>query len=187
VLSATLHHGEAAPVLPVATVMHRLKLIAIIIGSCLLLMGGYLLWNEHAHAMRIARPFTVGDASRPQHVLIATQGSAFKDALVVGIVAALQSRPIYVQVIDVSALRDVHDDDWKAIIIAHTWEFGRGQADARAFVNRVPDKRKLIVVTTSGGGREKLPGIDAISAASIMDDTPARVAEIIGRLDDILQ
>jgi hypothetical protein len=167
--------------------MHRFKLIVIIMGSCLLLAGGYLLWNEHAHAMRVARPFAGGDTSRPQQVLIATQGSAFKDALVAGIVAALQSRPIYIRVIDVSALRDVHDNDWKAIIIVHTWEFGRAQGDARVFVDRVPDKRKLIVVTTSGGGREKLPGIDAISAASVMDDTPARVTEIIDRLDAILQ
>ncbi len=167
--------------------MHRLKLIAIIIGSCLLLAGAYLLWDQHAHAMRVARPLVVGEASRPQHVLIATQGSAFKDALVAGVLAALQSRPVYVRVVNVSALREVHENDWNAIIIAHTWEFGRAQADARAFVERAPDKNKLIVVTTSGGGREKLPGVDAISAASVMDDTPARVAEITGRLDAILR
>lgn len=161
--------------------------MAVIIGSCLLLAGGYLLWDEHAHAMRAVRSFDVGDASRPQHVLIATQGSAFKDALVAGVLVALQSRPVYVRVIDVSGLRAVHENDWNAIIIAHTWEFGRAQADARAFVDRVPDKNKLIVVTTSGGGREKLPGIDAISAASVMDDTPARVAEVTGRLDAVLQ
>lgn len=166
--------------------MHRLKLIAIIIGCCLLLTGGYLLWNEHAHAMRIAGSFDVGDASRPQHVLIATQGSAFKDAVVAGVVAALQSRPINVHVIDVSALREVRAEDWNAIIILHTWEFGRAQKDASSFADRLRDKGKLIVVTTSGSGREKLPGIDAISAASVMDDTPARVAEITARLDALL-
>jgi hypothetical protein len=54
-------------------------------------------------------------------------------------------------------------------------------------VDRLPDKKRLIVVTTSGGGREKMPGIDAISAASVMDDVPARVAEVTARLDTILQ
>lgn len=167
--------------------MHRIKIVAIILGSCLLLAGGYLLWDEHAHAMRVAGSFEVGDASQPQHVLIATQGSAFKDALVAGLLASLKSRAVYIRVIDVSALRNVHENEWKAIIITHTWEFGRAQPDARAFVDRVPDKNKLIVVTTSGGGREKMPGIDAISAASVMDDVPARVAEVSARLDAILK
>jgi hypothetical protein len=89
--------------------MHRIKLIAIIIGSCLLLAGVYLLWDEHAHAMRVARSFAVGDVSAAQHVLIATQGSAYKDALVAGLLASLKPRPVYVQVIDVSALHDVHE------------------------------------------------------------------------------
>ena len=166
--------------------MHRVKLI-VIIGLGVLLAGGYVLWNERAHAMRVAKPSAVGEQSQPQHMLIATQGSAYKDALVAGIVAALQSRPIYIRVIDVSALRDIQEKEWNAIIIVHTWEFGHAQADAKRFVDRVSNKRKLIVVTTSGSGREKLPGVDAISAASVMDNTPARVTEIVERTNAILQ
>ena len=88
--------------------------------------------------------------------------------------------------IDVSALRDIQENEWNATLI-HTWEFGHAQADAKRFVDRVSNKRKLIVVTTSGSGREKLPGVDAISAASVMDNTPARVTEIVERTNAILQ
>ena len=166
--------------------MHTIKVIAIVIASCLLLGGVFLLWDKHAHSMGVAKSFYVGDASLPQHVLIATQDSPFKDALVDGVIGYLRPRAIYVEVIDVSALPSVHENDWTAIIVTHTWELGKPQTDAKLFVDRIRDKKKLIVVTTSGGGREKIPGVDVISTASVMDNVPARVAEVTARLNALL-
>jgi glycine cleavage system pyridoxal-binding protein P len=166
--------------------MHYLKITGIVIASCVLVAAAFLLWDEHTHAMRFAQGFQVGDESQPQHVLIATQGSPFKDALVAAVVEHLKSRAIYVKVIDVSALPTVHENDWTAVVLIHTWELGRAQADARTFSDHMRNKKKLIVVTTSGGGREKMPGIDAISAASVMNDVPARAAEVTAGLDALL-
>jgi glycine cleavage system pyridoxal-binding protein P len=166
--------------------MHYLKITGIVIGAFLLVAAAFLLWDEHTHAMRVAPGFQVGDQSQPQHVLIATQGSPFKDALVAAVVEHLKSRVIHLRVIDVSELPAVHENDWTAVVIIHTWELGRAQADARTFSDHMTNKKKLIVVTTSGGGREKMPGIDAISAASVMNDVPARAAEVAARLDALL-
>jgi hypothetical protein len=49
--------------------------------------------------------------------LIATQGSAFKDSIVGAVVAHLKSLAVYVKVVDVSALPQVREADWDAIVV----------------------------------------------------------------------
>jgi hypothetical protein len=120
-------------------------------------------------------------------VLIATQGSAFKDTLVARIVADLKPQAVYVRLIDVSALPTVHEKEWTAIVMLHTWEFGKPPSNAQAFVDGMRDRRKLIVVTTSGSGREKIGGVDAISSASVVRDVPTLLAEINPRLHALLK
>jgi len=93
----------------------------------------------------------------------------------------------YLKVVDVSELPRIYENEWTAIVVLHTWEYGKPQADAAAFVARVGDKRKLIVVTTSGGGKQKMPGTDAISTASERRDVPTRVAEAMRTMDAILK
>jgi len=136
--------------------------------------------------MGVAQSFAVGDTSVPQHILIATQGSPFKDALVAGIIDYLRPRGVYVKVIDVTALVGIQPRDWTGIIVVNTWEFHKPQADAKAFIDHVQDKTKLIVVMTSGSGQAKIPGVDVISAASVVTDVPARLAQIRPRLDAVL-
>jgi hypothetical protein len=57
------------------------------------------------------------------------------------------------------------------------------QPDAKAFIERASDPKKVLVVTTSGSGKERLAGVDAISAASVMEDVPTRLGLIESRLD----
>jgi hypothetical protein len=136
--------------------------------------------------MGVAHSFRAGVPSAAQRVLIASQGSLFKDALVAGIIDHLRSRPVYINVIDVSGLPEVKPSEWNAIILIHTWEYSKPQADARAFIDRLSDRTKIIVVTTSGSGTARMPGVDAISAASVMDEPPMPLATVARRLDAIL-
>jgi hypothetical protein len=164
------------------------KIIILALASCFLLLAVPLsITYRQRHSMSVAPSFTVGDVSIPQHILIATQGSAFKDALVNGIVTYLKPRGAYVDVIDVSALASIRENDWMAIVVIHTWEFGEPQHDAWAFINRLQDKSKLIDVTTSGSGRQMIHGIDVISAASVMRDEPTHLAAVTAKLDALLQ
>ena len=139
------------------------------------------------HSMFVAGSFEAGSSALEPRVLIATQGSSFKNALVDGLLAELKPRTGYLKVIDVANLSKIQEKEWAAIVVLHTWEYGKPQADAAAFVGRASEKRKLIVVTTSGGGAEKMPGIDAISAASAMRQVPAGVAEVTGRIESLLK
>ena len=160
-----------------ALLITAMILIALVAGA-----GYYLVHN----AMAVARPFEVNDPKSSARVLVATQGSAFKDAVVAGVIERLKNRGAYVKVIDVSSLADMREDDWSAIVIVHTWQMGRPPPPVKSFVDGVRERRKLVALTTSGGGDFKLPGVDAISSASRMADVPPRVTDIVSRVDAIL-
>jgi hypothetical protein len=119
-------------------------------------------------------------------VLVATQGSEFKDAVVGGVVEHLKARAVYVKVFDVSLLPAVNEDEWSAIVLIHTWEMRKPPAAVKTFVGSTRNSGKLVVLTTSGAGSFKMVGIDAISSASVVADAPSRAADIAVRVDDIL-
>jgi hypothetical protein len=147
---------------------------------------GFLAWYRIHFAMNPVEGFTVNKPSSEQRLLIATQGSAFKDAVVAGIVEHLRQRPIFIRVIDVSALSDVNDREWDVIVVLHTIEYGKAPVPAQAFVNRAGDAGTVVVLSTSGAGDFKIEGIDAISSASRTTDVSARVDELLGRIETVL-
>jgi hypothetical protein len=123
--------------------------VAVAVAAFLAFTVGYLVH----HSMRPAREIEVNSRNTAHaKVLIATQGSDFKDSVVAGVVAHLKHRPVYVKVVDVSALAHVQETDWDAIVVIHTWEMGKPQADAQKFISRAQDPRKVFVLSTSGKG-----------------------------------
>jgi hypothetical protein len=153
-------------------------LVAVTLG-----FGG---WYQFHYSMGTAREFEVNSPTIQPRVLLATQGSDFKDSIVRGVIAHLKQRPAYIRVIDVGALRTVSESDWDAILVIHTWEMRQPQTDVKEFIDRVKSAHKVVLMSTSGAGTFKMEGVDEISTASIMTDVPARVAEIDSRLDGIL-
>jgi hypothetical protein len=151
--------------------------VLLLLGSASL--GAYYLRGDAGRVHTYER----GLPTLPQHVLIATQGSTFKDRLVTALAARLELRPAYVKVIDVEGLRGVNAADWQAIVIVHNWAFGSAPRAVSAFVARLPDTGKVIDVTTSSSGHEKLPGVDVISSASVLDDVPELVTQISSKID----
>ncbi|HET9473956.1 MAG TPA: hypothetical protein VFO82_08685 [Steroidobacteraceae bacterium] len=143
-------------------------------------------WYQFRYSMSVARTFEVNDARSSQRVLIATQGSKFKDALVAEVVGYLRARNAYAKVVDISALTTVNEGDWNAIVIVHTWEMRKPPADVKTFVDRVSHPGRLVVLTTSGAGDFRMEGVDAISSASVIADVPARAADIAAKLDVLL-
>lgn len=163
--------------------MKKHVLLTIVVSVVLLLvsaaLGAYLLRSDAGPVQSLER----GQPSLPVHVLIAAQRSTFKDGLVTALVARLEQRPAYVNVIDVAGLRDIDAADWQAIVIVHDWQFGSAPRVVSNFVARLPDPGKIIDVTTSGNGHAKLPGVDVISSASVVDDVPELVAQISSKID----
>jgi hypothetical protein len=141
-------------------------------------------------SMDPAKPFEVNRPEAKEHVLIATQGSAFKDAVVHGVVSQLERRSAYVKVIDIASLKDVREGDWNAIVVLHTWEMDKPPAAAKTFIDRVQARDRLVVLTTSGDGDKHIEGVDAITSASRkapeMAKAPSYADEIARRVEKIL-
>jgi hypothetical protein len=154
-------------------------------GVAAIVLGGAG-WYLKRHTMAVVSPFEVAGAATAPAVLIATQGSEFKNAVTAELVEALRRSSARVNVIDVSALERTRADDWDAIVLIHTWEMGKAPAAVTAFMQRTPKRKNLVVLTTSGEGTFKLADVDAISAASQMADTSARATEIMRKLEPIL-
>ena len=144
------------------------------------------IWYRYQYSMEVAQSFEVAGAPAGPRVLVATQGSDFKDALAAGVIDHLKRRSAFVKVIDTTELGSVQEADWNAMVVMHTWEMGKAPIEVKAFVDRMTQRDKLVVLTTSGAGDFKLEGVDAISAASRVDDVATRVGELASRIDAIL-
>jgi predicted small integral membrane protein len=164
----------------------RRRGILVSIAVIAVVLIGLLAWYRIHFAMSPVEGFTVNETSSEQRVLIATQGSEFKDAIVTGIVERLRQRGLLIRVIDATALPDVNTSEWDAVVVLHTIEYGEAPGPVQAFVTRVGDPGKVVVLSTSGAGDFKIKGIDAISSASRMTDVPARVDELLGRIETVL-
>lgn len=55
-----------------------------------------------------------------------------------------------------------------------------------AFAERVSDKRKLVVLTTSAHGSEKLPAVDAVPSASEFTQAPSDANSRLARTEAVL-
>lgn len=158
-------------------------LIAALILAALVVSAG---WYLASNSMDVARAFEVNDPSAVPRVLVATQGSAFKDAVVAGVTERLKVRGTYVKVVDVSSLPEMGQGEWGAIVIIHTWEMGKPPPVVQEFVGRARAPGNLVILTTSGRGDFGIDGVDVISSASRMEDVSLRVTDVLKRIDAIL-
>jgi hypothetical protein len=160
--------------------------IILIVASVLMLAVVALAAYRGRYAMRTAQAFEVPAGTSAPRVLIATQGSAFKDALVQKLVEHLRSAGAGVSVVDVARLSGASPSEWAAVVVIHTWEMNRPPAPVEAFLRRAGGSPNIVVLTTSGSGDARIAGVDVISAASRMDDVADRAATLAARIDAVL-
>lgn len=163
--------------------LKKIFIVFIILGALSII---FLTWYSVQHSMEEALPMEINDEGLSQRVLIATQGSKFKNAVVEEVIARLKLLPIYINVVDVGQLTNVNEKDWSAIVILHTWEYSKPPEGVRLFVERASFKNKIIVLSTSGSGKEKMEGIDGITSASVMEETSDKAGQIVARVKSIL-
>lgn len=165
-----------------------LKITLIVIGSIFVLMliafGVYLLLNIQG----VIESFEVNSPELEQKVLIASQGSDFKNTLVENLTQYLREKPVYIKVIDVTDLPDVNEDEWDGVVLIHTTERWKLQPDVKAYLKRAKDLSKVVLLTTSGSGKweTKDYDIDVITSASKKNELSSLTAKILARLDLIL-
>ncbi|WP_291871022.1 hypothetical protein [Maribacter sp.] len=147
----------------------------------------FLLWYQNRYSMDVAVPYAINEANFENKLLIATQGSDFKDEVTSRIVSHFKSDSIYIQVIDVEELHGINPKDFDALVIIHTWENWKPPVSVKSFINRTKiDKDKIVVLTTSGEGSYKMDDVDAIVGESILDEAPVVTVKIIERLNSLL-
>ncbi len=169
--------------------MKVIKISLITIGAVVLLFiivsGVYLLINIQGEV----ESFEVNSPEMAQKVLIASQGSDFKNALVESIAVYMAKKPVYIKVLDVTALDDVNEGEWNAVVLIHTTEGRRLQRNVKEYLDRAEDLNKIILLTTSGSGKWKTEDydIDVITSASKKEKLPLLISEILTRLGLILK
>lgn len=133
-----------------------------------------------------ASGFEIGETSAPQHLLIAYQGSKYKNTVVEHVTEHFSTSDIYVKGVDISYLDKVDPARWTAIFICHTWEAWRAPKEITTFVGQHPGIDNAVFLCTSGSGEETAPGTDAISGASRLTDAEGDAQSVIVRLEQLI-
>lgn len=163
------------------------KKIAVFLIILIISLFGFLMWYKYAYSMEIAEPFEVNSPLMEQKLLIATQGSDYKDKVVDGLVEKLRDSSIYIKVIDVSSLPNIEEDDFTAIVVIHNWELQKPPKVVEQFLKQSKNIEKIVVLATSGGSDTSMEGIDGISGESIVSEIPEKVNQLMSKLEPLLK
>lgn len=130
----------------------------------------------------------VNPSNLDQKVLIVKQGSPFKDLVTTEILLHYKSSPIVVEVIDIGALENTIGADFDAIVLMHRWEASGPPETVQSFIDQNSKlKNKIVVLSTSWNGLEKMKNVDAITGASLVENESIITAKIIKSLDRVLK
>jgi menaquinone-dependent protoporphyrinogen IX oxidase len=163
--------------------MVLIGIVALIVFIFIALSAYKILYSQ-----KVAESFEVNRPDLKDKVLIATQGSDFKNAIVAGIVENLKQKSLYIKVVDVSALPEIKSEEWKVIVLINTCEMSKLQPDVQQYLTRAKKLDNTLLLTTSGSGDWKPANspIDTLTTASKKQNVNALVAQILGKLDVIL-
>jgi len=169
--------------------MAILKKILIGIGALIVLFvvvfGIYLL----IHVQDVAEPLEVGSPDMNKKVLIATQGSKYKNLMVDTLIARLKAEDIYISVIDISNLSEINQEDWDAEIIIHTTEGWKVPEPVKEFLDRIEKPDVVMLLITSGNGEWKPEDckVDILTSASKVADISEKANSIEEKVNSLFE
>lgn len=163
--------------------MRKLGLIAIGLS---LLFFVVLIWYWVTFSMDKARPFEIGREDAPQSLLIAYQGSVYKNSVVEQIAEHFSTSDVYIKGIDIEYLSNVNPDDYNAIFITHTWQVWQAPEVVERFVDDHPMMRHYVLLCTSGSGDGQLENVDAITSASVLTSAHEEANNAILILEELI-
>ena len=169
--------------------MRILKKVLIVLGCLLVLMiilsAVYWLINRQG----VVESFEVGSADMSKKVLIASQGSKFKDLMVDTLTSRLKGEDVYISVIDISALSEINQEDWDAEVIIHTTENWKLPDPVKEYLERVENPDEVILLITSGKGdwRPEECKVDILTSASKVTDIPELANSVEDKVNSVLE
>ena len=151
----------------------------------LILLGTYVVVNQQG----IIDPFQVGNPGAENKILIASQGSEFKERLLKDLLEKLESEDKYLYVVDCTALEVENVADWHAVIIIHSAQIHKMPEEAELFLKRATDLSKVMLISTSGAGDDMVEGfdVDAITTASRSENRHSLISWLLPRIENRLQ
>ena len=147
--------------------MKRITQVSIIV--LVLLLALFFVWFNSLQQMEYVEPYELNSSASARNLLIATQGSDYKNALVDQVLEKYKSTDTYIKVMDVSSLESVKPEEWQAIIIIQAWEKWLPQPAVEQFVSEHYDDTKMFIVTTSDSEDSQMEGIDGVTGASSLE------------------
>ena len=163
--------------------MRKLGVFAIVLSLCFLILG---IWFWFTYSMRSAQSFTVGSQPQAQSILIALQGSVYKNAIAEIIVEHFSNHDIYLQGMDVKHLDKINPKNWSVICILNTWEIGQSPTVVTHFIDNHPTMTNHVVLTTSFDGKSQLKNLDGFTSESVLIDTERDSEQLISEIERIL-
>jgi len=160
----------------------------IFLGILALLLAIFAMWYRATYSMEEVAAYRVNSEEMPAKIAIATQGSSFKDAIVTNIVNQYKKDSVYINVVDIADIASLSFDNYNAIVVIHTWEYGNPPEAVSTFIETHKSQgSRLIVMATSGQGTNKIEGVDALSGESILENAGDYSDAIIERIEKIIQ
>ncbi|MFC1889528.1 hypothetical protein ACFL4G_07205 [Thermodesulfobacteriota bacterium] len=155
-------------------------------GLSLMILGAVI----SACAPQMVKERELGEITAARKVLIAEQQSEFKGVVVSAVSEALEKDGCFVRIIDLRELRGESTWNYDAVVVVNTLKAWRLNRNARTFFNSIDDRerRKVVLLTSANGTYWKvnLPGVDAITSASKMEDVDFVAADIVAKVRAIL-
>ena len=117
-------------------------------------------------------------------VLIATQKSKFKQAVVSEIRTALNKKSFYIKVVDVKNLRFQGTQDFSAVVIINRAMAGRPDPRVESYIDYEPQKNKIIILTTGilDAWKPETEGVDAMTSASALSSSDKIARKIVSKV-----
>jgi len=160
-------------------ILKILGVMALVLFTIILIFSSIYVYK---HYPRQIDSFEINNQHLPNKILIASQGSTFKNELLNNLVNKTNDGSTYIKVIHTSKLFDVDLENWTKVVIINTCVADRLQKSVTNFLTRVPKDYPLYMVITTGDG-SWMPAdlqVDAISTAS-------RLSKIDETLNSILK
>jgi hypothetical protein len=129
-----------------------------------------------------------GDTVNYDHrVLIATQLSAFKKAVVSEIVDKLERDGCFIKVIDLTSLKDESPGVYDAIVIVNACIGWRPNPVVETFLEETEVRRNVVLLTTAHSRCEsRSAGVDALTSASMVSTSCAVAQSVVEKVQNLL-
>ncbi len=167
--------------------MSRLRKILLTTFFIITILMLIATWYKLEFSMDLSEEYQLNSHDQTRSLIIATQGSDFKNSISTAVVDQYKQDSIFIKVMDISSLSEVEPQKPTAILGIHTWENWKPPIDIKEFIERSSNYMdKIVVLTTSGEASYKMENIDAITGESEMANVDFYIKQIIEKLDPML-